>query len=240
MSLEKAGESQATPHCQASNRDVTAQRIRSLTRVLVVIGTLSLLLSFPLMSFDSAVSRTIRLGHVPGDLRKAIELSEAFAHASGVVAILLALLLAARPPRRAIWLAVIMTSASGITANVLKAAFKRARPYTYDELPPATTDVTGWEFLGSGSFWDASVRSFPSGHTATAWALAISLSLLYPRAKYLFACLACLATYQRLFSGSHFPSDSLAGFGIACLMCALVLAFERARQALGQWQLESR
>lgn len=232
MPLEITEETLPAPHNGTVGLPNAERKLWHFTIALTVLGMLSLLLSFPLMNIDSAISRTIRLGDVPGDLRKAIELSEAFAHASGVVAILSALLLATRKSRGGIWLAVIMTGLSGASANLMKAAFKRSRPYTYDEQPPVTPDITGWEFLGTGSFWDASVRSFPSGHTATAWALAISLSMIYPRAKYLFACLACLATYQRLFSGAHFPSDSLAGFGIACLACALVLSFERSRRVL--------
>lgn len=201
------------------------------------VGAVALLASMPLMGWDHALSQSIRLGDVPGDLRKAIELSEAFAHGSGVTAILLALLLSSKPPRRDYWMAVAMTASSGIVANLLKALFTRARPYTYDTENTAAastsaTDVTGWAFMGSGSFWDATQKSFPSGHTATAWGLAIGLSLMFPRATVIFIFLAALATFQRLYSGAHFPSDALAGFGIACLMCAMVLAMV-TRQSRG-------
>lgn len=192
------------------------------------VGAVALLVSMPLMGWDQALSQLIRVGDVPGDIRKAIELSEAFAHGSGATAILLALLLASKPPRNDYWMAVAMTASSGTVANILKALFTRARPYTYDTVntesaTTSATDVTGWEFLGSGSFWDATQKSFPSGHTATAWGLAIGLSLMFPRATVIFILLAALATFQRLYSGAHFPSDALAGFGIACLMCAMVL-----------------
>ena len=197
---------------------------RRLSLWLAAVGAVALLVSMPLIKWDHELSQAVRLGDVPGDLRKAIELSEAFAHGSGATAILLALLLASKPPRRDYWMAVSMTAASGIAANALKALFTRARPYTYDATDTQTADVTGWQFLGSGSFWDARQKSFPSGHTATAWGLAIGLSLLFPRATIVFVLLAALATFQRLFSGAHFPSDAMAGFGIACLVCAAVLA----------------
>jgi membrane-associated phospholipid phosphatase len=61
--------------------------------------------------------------------------------------------------------------------------------------------------------------------------LAIGLSLLFPRGSVLFVLLAILATYQRLYSGSHFPSDTVAGFGIACLACSLVLCVPRLRKS---------
>lgn len=206
--------------------------VRRLVIGLAIAGLIACVASGLVMRWDQTLSRAIRAGDMPGDVRKAIELSEAFAHGTGVAAILGALLLAARGPRRAIWMVVLMTSVCGVTANLLKALFTRARPYTYDEGTEVFTDVTGWQFLGSGSFWDASQRSFPSGHTATAWALAIGLSLVFPRATVLFLFLAGLATYQRLYSGAHFPSDALAGFGVACLGCAALLSVPQIRRAL--------
>lgn len=197
---------------------------------LATAGALAMLASVPLVQWDQRLSQTIRSGNVRGDLRKAIELSEAFAHGSGAAAILIALLLSSKPPRRDHWMAATMTAASGIGANLAKALFTRARPYTFDAGDAAShsTDVTGWEFLGTSSFWDAKQKSFPSGHTATAWGLAIGLSLLFPRATVMFVFLASLATFQRLFSGAHFPSDAMAGFGIACCLSGLVLwSFDR-------------
>lgn len=175
------------------------------------------------MRWDHQLSTAARVGHIPGDIRKAIELSEAFAHGSGATVILVTLLLATRPPRRTYWIAVATTAACGISANLLKVFFTRPRPYTYDEVEVRSVDVSGWEFLGSGNFWDATHRSFPSGHTATAWGLAIGLSLMVPRATVVFVLLACLATFQRIYSGAHFPSDTMAGFGIACIVSSLVL-----------------
>ena len=208
------------------------ERLQVLAVFLSIAGCVALAASPLVMIADRVVSAAVRGGPMPGDLRKAIELSEAFAHGSGVAVILISVLLVCSRPRKAIWTVILMTAASGITANVLKAVFVRARPYTYDSQADLVTDVTGWEFLGSGNFWDASQRSFPSGHTATAWGLAIGLSLLLPRGRILFVCLAILATYQRLYSGAHFPSDTVAGFGVACLICGMVLFVPRLRQSL--------
>ena len=207
-------------------------RLRRLAVGLLISGVVALAASAVIMNWDRAVSHSVRAGHVPGDVRKAIELSEAFAHGSGVAAILITLLLASQHRRAGIWVVTLMTALSGLTANLLKAAFTRARPYTYDSGPQVVTDVTGWQFLGTESFWDASQRSFPSGHTATAWGLAFGLSLLFPRATLMFLFLAIMATYQRLYSGSHFPSDTVAGFGIACLACSAVLFVPQLRRTL--------
>ena len=73
--------------------------------------------------------------------------------------------------------------------------------------------------LGEGS----AGQSFPSAHTATAVGLAIALSWLYPRGRWMFATLALLVACQRIESGYHFASDTIFGaavglfIAIACL-----------------------
>lgn len=209
------------------------QQFRRMSLTLLTIGLVAILASVLIMNWDPSLSQSIRIGKIPGDVRKAIELSEAFAHGTGVAAILAALLLATRGPRSGLWGIALLTATSGGLANVLKALVTRARPYTLDEdLAKSATDITGWQFLGTSGFWDASHRSFPSGHTATAWALALGLSLLYPRAMLLFFALATLATYQRLYSGAHYPSDTLAGFAVACITGAMMLAVPRFQRAV--------
>ncbi len=84
------------------------------------------------------------------------------------------------------------------------------------------------------SFWDARQRSFPSGHAATAWGLAMGLSLAFPRASWIFGMLAISASVQRLTSGAHFPSDVLAGAVLAFLCCAALLSLPLTRELLTQ------
>jgi undecaprenyl-diphosphatase len=56
--------------------------------------------------------------------------------------------------------------------------------------------------------------SFPSGHTITAFAVAVSLSLFYPElAAGLFFCALSVAA-SRILLGMHFLSDVLAGAAI--------------------------
>lgn len=58
--------------------------------------------------------------------------------------------------------------------------------------------------------------SFPSGHTATAFALATSLSIKYPK-WYIIApsaLWACSVGVSRMNEGVHYPSDVLAGAAV--------------------------
>lgn len=62
--------------------------------------------------------------------------------------------------------------------------------------------------------------SFPSGHTATAFALATSLSIRYPKWYVIAptALWACSVGVSRMNEGVHYPSDVLAGaaLGTGC------------------------
>jgi undecaprenyl-diphosphatase len=69
--------------------------------------------------------------------------------------------------------------------------------------------------------------SFPSGHTITAFAVAVSLSRFYPdMATGLLFCALSIAA-SRVLLGMHFLSDVLAGAAIgATVACASVWAVE--------------
>jgi membrane-associated phospholipid phosphatase len=88
---------------------------------------------------------------------------------------------------------------NAFTTTALKLAFKRDRPF-----------VT-YPFLDKQA--EAGSYSFPSGHTSTAFTLATSLSMAYPKwyvvvPSYVYAC---AAGYSRMHLGVHYPSDVLAG-----------------------------
>jgi undecaprenyl-diphosphatase len=87
----------------------------------------------------------------------------------------------------------------------LKKATGRKRPCTFEPHCWAT-------LLPPDQF------SFPSGHTITAFAVALSLSLCYPNlaAGLLFCAISIAAS--RILLGMHFLSDVLAGAAIGAIL----------------------
>jgi undecaprenyl-diphosphatase len=72
-------------------------------------------------------------------------------------------------------------------------------------------------------------HSFPSGHTATSFAGATALALLYPRGTPAFFVLAAAIAYSRLYVGVHFPLDIVGGIVIGVATALLLLAAARRR-----------
>ncbi|MFB6115513.1 MAG: phosphatase PAP2 family protein [Candidatus Nanohalobium sp.] len=57
-------------------------------------------------------------------------------------------------------------------------------------------------------------HSFPSGHAATAFAAAATLSLRYPKLRYLFFVIASLVGLSRVVLQAHYPLDVLFGAAV--------------------------
>jgi undecaprenyl-diphosphatase len=60
--------------------------------------------------------------------------------------------------------------------------------------------------------------SFPSGHSITAFAVAISIGLFYPQLEICLLIAASLIAASRIILGMHFLSDVIAGSAIGILL----------------------
>ncbi|MDR3423774.1 MAG: phosphatase PAP2 family protein [Alphaproteobacteria bacterium] len=92
---------------------------------------------------------------------------------------------------------------SGIVCDILKPIMGRARPHLWLQ-----NGIYGFDpFNRLGFLWN----SMPSGHTTTACALAFSLSLLYPRGRFLWFAFALALAASRVMVDAHYLSDVCAG-----------------------------
>ena len=105
------------------------------------------------------------------------------------------------------WVSVV---GSWTLAESAKYLFDRARPFIWDiEIAPLTKTPSS--------------SSFPSGHSATAAAGALTLSALYPSFAPLLSAAAFLVVLSRVYLGVHFPFDVLAGVAIGTTTAIVVL-----------------
>jgi membrane-associated phospholipid phosphatase len=119
--------------------------------------------------------------------------------------------------RRNALLIIIPVAISAIVANILKYAIDLPRPY---EIYPFI------EKLSRGGS-----PSFPSGHTADAFAFAMAAGLVYRKWFIIIPCFiwAALVGYSRMSLGVHFPSDVLAGALIGAICSSVYFWFEKRK-----------
>ena len=140
-----------------------------------------------------------------------IWLSKIGAHGIVWFVLALAVALSLRNAWAFVVVAAAVLAADGV-ASIVKVAVGESRPHEPDPLVAIPHS-----------------HSFPSGHTATAFAGATALSLLYPRGAPVFYVLAAAIAYSRLYLGVHFPLDVVGGAVIGAVTALLLLAAVRRR-----------
>jgi membrane-associated phospholipid phosphatase len=167
-----------------------------------------------LLWLDQACHEQVMTWSFRGDFSAILEFVGLMGH--GITSVLVAMLIwnLDRPRRRLAFLVLLVVMLCGTTVTLVKVSLQRPRPYIAAGVPSETP--------GESKITNSDFHSFPSGHTAVAFGLATSLSLLYPQGKVLFFGLASLVGIQRIITQAHYPSDVLAGLLVGVITAQLV------------------
>jgi membrane-associated phospholipid phosphatase len=78
------------------------------------------------------------------------------------------------------------------------------------------------------------VHSFPSGHTTTAFAMALIIAHMINKKAWsvMLIILAFLAGYSRVYLAQHFLTDVLGGMSVGIISGIIALVFKKERKAL--------
>jgi membrane-associated phospholipid phosphatase len=106
---------------------------------------------------------------------------------------------------------------------MIKRAVGRARPYVSQMADPYSFDP----FI-----LDAAYASLPSGHSSNAFAAAIAIGALWPKARLPMWIFALVIAMSRVVVNAHFPSDVIVG-AVAGLVGALLVRGWFAARRLG-------
>lgn len=109
----------------------------------------------------------------------------------------------------------VSVAVTGLAVIPLKLLFGKARPSKlFDD------NLYGFQWCVPHNAYG--LQGFPSGHTTTAFAVATSLTLLFPRFAALFYAGALLVGLSRIGVLYHYPSDVVAGAMLGTVLTLLL------------------
>ena len=117
---------------------------------------------------------------------------------------------------------------SGLTNTTIKAMVHRPRPLAYFAKHPAMINGVPHDAACVhvvGKAWKT--RSFPSGHAETAFSAATIASILFGGWYWLSYLIALLVAYSRVYSGVHFPLDTLGGAVLGVIVTGAFMLWYR-------------
>lgn len=197
------------------------------SRRLCWLALLLVLLAATALSIDVYAAKRWKRYPQNGVAYSAAILSESFGHGLGVGWILLTIATLDPLKRRQVAPLAVLAFGSGLFANVFKLAVQRWRPLYFRGSNSVWDTFVGWPIAGASysplERLGKEIQSFPSAHVATATGLAIGLTMIYPRGRWLFISGAILAALQRQAVRAHFTSDTLVGAAVGCLWGAIWL-----------------
>jgi membrane-associated phospholipid phosphatase len=204
-------------------------RIKPQARLLgVFVGLIAVFLL--LLHYDAELMQW-RLRIMPRELHGLFrQLVDGFRNFAQVLTVVVVIIVAARVDqrRKSIIVAILLAQLiAAIGYNAGKFTISRFRPFAaLGELPPNFTSANTWIGWNPNIHRAEKYRSFPSGHSAGAFALAGVLVWFYPRLKITFWTLAMGCALSRWVDLMHWPSDcfvgAVLGYGGAWLALRLV------------------
>jgi undecaprenyl-diphosphatase len=105
-------------------------------------------------------------------------------------------------------------------ASIVKRLIGRARPLR----------VEGADLYFAPFAWQVDYASLPSGHSTTAFAAAVALGALFPRARVALWIYAGVIAASRVVLTAHYPSDVIAGAVVGACGALLVRSAFAARR----------
>ena len=205
--------------------------------VIVVCMIISFCLDWPVRE----LVRWASVRSLPGDVKRTLESFKEFGQIVALITACLLIFVLDKPRRRMLLRLLLGTLLAFLVVLSIKWTVPRLRPQAADpehvdtvlslgfylgenpQLPTLVTSVSGKDKIQKVKHPSASEKmSFPSGHTAIAFAFAFGLAAMYPPARWIFYTLASGCAVHRLIFGAHWFSDVIASVFIGLLIARAV------------------
>ncbi|MBF0463801.1 MAG: phosphatase PAP2 family protein [Nitrospirae bacterium] len=110
-------------------------------------------------------------------------------------------------------ISLIALTASGLAVQAIKHLVGRGRPRVAET------------FTALGPTLNGDYDSFPSGHTVLAFTIAVLMTHYFPKFRIPAYMYAVFSAFHRVKTGSHFPSDVVAGAFVGVVVANIVLYY---------------